>query len=51
MSEEIKVSKQWIAKAKNDWFMPTKEDAEEARKAVSRVMLWLQNALPEAFSG
>lgn len=47
MSEEIKVSKQWIAKAKNDLL----EDAEEARKAVSRVMSWLRNALPEAFSG
>lgn len=34
----------------DDWFMPTKEDAEEARKATSRVMSWLQNAIPEAFS-
>ncbi|MCF6148115.1 MAG: hypothetical protein E3K37_05595 [Candidatus Kuenenia sp.] len=34
----------------DDWFMPVKEDAEEAREAVSRAMSWLQNALPEAFS-
>lgn len=53
MSEEIKISKQWIAKAKNDllnaddWFMPTEEDAKEAREAASRVISWLQNAKPE----
>lgn len=33
----------------DDWFMPTEEDAKEAREAVSRVMSWLQNAKPEIF--
>ncbi len=33
----------------DDWFMPTEEDAMEAREAVSHVMSWLQNALPEVF--
>lgn len=33
----------------DDWFMPTEEDAKEAREAVSRVMLWLKKALPEIF--
>ena len=112
MSEEIEVSKQWIAKARNDllnadnnlkaeeipfdtvcfhcqqaaekflkaylvangisypithdlallmpyaveirypgdWFMPTEEDAKEAREAVSHVTSWLQNAIPEVFA-
>lgn len=34
----------------DDWFMPTEEDAIEAREAVSRVMSWLQNAIPEIFT-
>jgi len=33
----------------DDWFMPTAEDANEAREAVSHVMSWLQNAIPEVF--
>ncbi len=33
MSEEINVSKQWIAKAKNDWFMLSKEDAGGSKKS------------------
>jgi HEPN domain-containing protein len=34
----------------DDWFMPTEEDAKEAREAVSRVMSWLQNAKAEIFT-
>lgn len=34
----------------DDWFMPTEEDAKEARVAVSRVMLWVQNEIPTIFS-
>ncbi len=33
----------------DDWFMPTEEDAKEARESVSNVASWLQNALPEIF--
>lgn len=33
----------------DDWFMPTEEDAKEAREAVSHVTLWLQGVLPEVF--
>ena len=33
----------------DDWFMPTKEDAKEAREAVLHVIIWLQNAKPEIF--
>jgi HEPN domain-containing protein len=33
----------------DDWFMPTEEDAKEAREAVARVMSWLQNAIPVVF--
>ncbi len=35
----------------DDWFMPTEEDAKEAREAVSRVLSWLQNVIPNVFSG
>ena len=31
----------------DDWFMPTEEDAREARDAANKVWQWLQNALPE----
>ncbi|MFQ5330432.1 MAG: HEPN domain-containing protein, partial [Thermodesulfobacteriota bacterium] len=34
----------------DDWFMPTEEDALEAREAVEQVRRWLQNALPELFA-
>lgn len=34
----------------DDWFMPTEEDAKEAREAVSHVMSWLQNAMPEVLA-
>jgi HEPN domain-containing protein len=34
----------------DDWFMPTEEDAKDAREAVSHVTSWLQNALPEVFA-
>ncbi|MFQ5901719.1 MAG: HEPN domain-containing protein [Thermodesulfobacteriota bacterium] len=34
----------------DDWFMPTEDDAKEAREAVSRVMLWFQKAIPEVFA-
>ncbi len=33
----------------DDWFMPTAGDAKEAREAVSRVLSWLQTAMPEVF--
>ncbi len=50
MSEEI--AKQWLAKAHNDmlnaddWFMPTEQDALEARQATNKVLKWLKKALP-----
>jgi len=34
----------------DDWFMPTEEDTKEAREAVSHVMSWPQNAMPEVCS-
>ncbi len=34
----------------DDWFMPTEEDAKEAREAVSHVTSWLQNTLPEVIA-
>ncbi len=34
----------------DDWFMPTEEDAKEAREAVSHVTSWLQNAMSEVFA-
>ncbi len=33
----------------DDWFMPTEEDAKEAREAVSHITSWLQNVMPEVF--
>ena len=33
----------------DDWYMPTKNDAAEARDAADRVMQWLKNALPDVF--
>ena len=33
----------------DDWYMPSEEDAREARDAVNKVKLWLQNALPTIF--
>lgn len=34
----------------DDWFMPTEEDAKDAREAVSNVTSWLKNAMPEVFT-
>ena len=31
----------------DDWFMPSQEDAKEAREAAGKVLDWLENALPE----
>ena len=31
----------------DDWFMPSREDAKEAREAASKVLGWLENVLPE----
>lgn len=31
----------------DDWFMPSQEDAKEAREAPGKVLGWLENALPE----
>ena len=31
----------------DDWFMPSQEDAKEAREAAGKVLGWLENALPE----
>jgi len=33
----------------DDWFMPTGEDAREARAAAGQVLEWLESALPEIF--
>ncbi len=33
----------------DDWFMPTEEDAREAREAVARVASWLKKVLPDVF--
>ena len=97
MSEELKIAKQWLAKAKNDllnadnnlksdeipfdtvcfhcqqaaeklrdtlailmpyaveirypddWFMPSEDDAKEAREAAGKVLKWLERAIPELF--
>ena len=35
----------------DDWFMPSEEDAKEAREAVSRVMAWIQYEIPNVFAG
>ncbi len=34
----------------DDWYMPSEEDAKEAREAVSKVLDWLMNALPDIFT-
>ena len=31
----------------DDWYMPTEEDAREARVAAGQVLKWLESALPE----
>ena len=33
----------------DDWYMPTEDDAKEARDSADKVMKWLENALPEVF--
>ncbi len=33
----------------DDWFMPSEQDAKEARDAASKVLKWFENALPEIF--
>jgi len=33
----------------DDWYMPSKEDAKEAREAAGKVLNWLENALPDIF--
>jgi len=33
----------------DDWYMPSEEDAGEARDAVNKIRQWLQNALPAIF--
>lgn len=33
----------------DDWYMPYEEDAMEAREAASKVLAWLERALPEIF--
>lgn len=33
----------------DDWYMPSDEDAKEAREAVNKVRDWLENALPNIF--
>lgn len=33
----------------DDWYMPTEEDAREARTAAGQVLEWLESALPEVF--
>jgi HEPN domain-containing protein len=33
----------------DDWYMPSEQDAAEARNAADQVLTWLQNALPEIF--
>jgi len=34
----------------DDWFMPSAEDAREARESAEQVMRWLQKTLPEIFT-
>lgn len=34
----------------DDWYIPSEEDAKEAREAVSEVMSWLESALPDLFT-
>lgn len=33
----------------DDWFMPSDQDAKEARDAASQVLQWLEDAFPEIF--
>ena len=33
----------------DDWYLPTKEDALEAREAAAQVLKWLRKALPQIF--
>lgn len=33
----------------DDWYMPSEVDALEARDAANKVLVWLENALPEIF--
>ena len=33
----------------DDWYMPSDEDAKEAREAVNNVLGWVENALPNIF--
>ena len=33
----------------DDWYLPTEEDALEAREAAAQVLKWLRNALPQIF--
>jgi HEPN domain-containing protein len=33
----------------DDWYMPTGDDAKEARKAADNVMKWLEDELPDVF--
>lgn len=33
----------------DDWFMPSVQDAKEARDAAGKVLQWLEKALPEIF--
>lgn len=33
----------------DDWYMPSAEDAKEARNAVNEILNWFEKALPEIF--
>ena len=33
----------------DDWYMPSAEDAKEARGAASEILNWFEKALPEIF--
>jgi len=33
----------------DDWYMPTEDDAKEAREAADNVIKWLENELPDVF--
>ena len=33
----------------DDWYLPTEEDALEAREAAAQVLKWLRKALPQIF--
>ncbi len=33
----------------DDWYMPSADDAEEAREAINKVLAWLENAMPGLF--